>query len=70
MMEWRHSQSLMRKPLVVANSRRAIVEIDSSVITVIISLVKIAIRRVGNSLGVILPKFALDSWGLGEGDFL
>ena len=31
---------------------------------------KIEIRRVGNSLGVILPKFALDSWGLGEGDFL
>jgi antitoxin component of MazEF toxin-antitoxin module len=31
---------------------------------------KIQIRRVGNSLGVILPKFALDSWGLGEGDYL
>jgi antitoxin component of MazEF toxin-antitoxin module len=31
---------------------------------------KIEIRRVGNSLGVILPKFALDSWGLGEGDYL
>ena len=31
---------------------------------------KIEIRRVGNSLGIILPKFALDSWGLGEGDYL
>jgi antitoxin component of MazEF toxin-antitoxin module len=31
---------------------------------------KIEIRRVGNSLGVIVPKFALDSWGLGEGDYL
>jgi antitoxin component of MazEF toxin-antitoxin module len=31
---------------------------------------KIEIRRVGNSLGIILPKFALDSWGLGEGDHL
>jgi len=31
---------------------------------------KIEIRRVGNSLGVILPKFTLDSWGLGEGDYL
>jgi antitoxin component of MazEF toxin-antitoxin module len=34
------------------------------------SVMRIAIRRVGNSLGVILPKSALDSWGLGEGDFL
>ena len=31
---------------------------------------KIAIRRVGNSLGVILPKSTLQAWGLGEGDFL
>ena len=31
---------------------------------------KIAIRRVGNSLGIILPKATLDAWGLGEGDFL
>ena len=27
-------------------------------------------RRIGNSLGVIVPKTALDSWGLGEGDSL
>lgn len=31
---------------------------------------KIAIRRIGNSLGVILPKSTLDMWGLGEGDTL
>jgi antitoxin component of MazEF toxin-antitoxin module len=31
---------------------------------------KIAIRRVGNSLGVILPKATLESWKLGEGDHL
>jgi len=28
------------------------------------------LRRIGNSLGVIVPKTALDSWGLGEGDSL
>ena len=28
------------------------------------------IRRVGNSLGVILPKTSLDSWGVAEGDHL
>ena len=28
------------------------------------------IRRVGNSLGVIIPKSALDAWGLAEGDEL
>lgn len=31
---------------------------------------KIRIRRVGNSLGVLLPKALLDSWGVGEGDEL
>ncbi len=31
---------------------------------------KIAIRRVGNSLGIILPKATLESWKLGEGDHL
>jgi antitoxin component of MazEF toxin-antitoxin module len=31
---------------------------------------KLAIRRIGNSLGVIIPKSALDQWGLGEGDTL
>ena len=31
---------------------------------------KLLIRRVGNSLGVIIPRKALDLWGLGEGDHL
>lgn len=31
---------------------------------------RLRIRRIGNSLGVIVPKSALDAWGLGEGDTL
>lgn len=31
---------------------------------------KLVIRRIGNSLGVIIPKATLESWGLGEGDHL
>jgi antitoxin component of MazEF toxin-antitoxin module len=31
---------------------------------------KIALRRIGNSLGVLLPKATLDAWGLTEGDSL
>ncbi len=31
---------------------------------------KLTVRRVGNSLGVILPKNTLDAWGIGEGDHL
>ena len=31
---------------------------------------KIAIRRIGNSFGIILPKPTLDAWGVGEGDQL
>jgi antitoxin component of MazEF toxin-antitoxin module len=31
---------------------------------------KLTVRRVGNSLGIILPKTTLDAWGLGEGDHL
>ena len=31
---------------------------------------RLAIRRIGNSLGVIVPKAALEVWGLGEGDSL
>jgi antitoxin component of MazEF toxin-antitoxin module len=31
---------------------------------------KLTVRRVGNSLGVIIPKHVLDTWGLGEGDAL
>ncbi len=29
---------------------------------------KLIIRRIGNSLGLIIPKSALDRWRLGEGD--
>jgi antitoxin component of MazEF toxin-antitoxin module len=31
---------------------------------------KLIVRRIGNSLGVIVPKSTLDAWGLGEGDCL
>ena len=31
---------------------------------------KLTLRRIGNSLGVIIPKPALDSWRVGEGDAL
>jgi antitoxin component of MazEF toxin-antitoxin module len=31
---------------------------------------KLTVRRVGNSLGVILPKNTLEEWGVGEGDQL
>jgi antitoxin component of MazEF toxin-antitoxin module len=31
---------------------------------------QLQIRRVGNSLGVILPKSVLTQWGVGEGDAL
>lgn len=31
---------------------------------------KVRVRRVGNSLGVLLPKALLDAWGIGEGDEL
>lgn len=31
---------------------------------------KVPLRRIGNSLGVILPKATLDAWGVEEGDEL
>jgi antitoxin component of MazEF toxin-antitoxin module len=31
---------------------------------------KLAVRRIGNSLGIILPKSTLDAWGIAEGDHL
>lgn len=31
---------------------------------------KLLIRSVGNSLGIIIPKSALDDWGVGKGDVL
>src|SRR6266853_5072783 len=40
------------------------------VITCYNSSMKVAVRRVGNSLGVLLPKATLDAWGVGEGDAL
>jgi antitoxin component of MazEF toxin-antitoxin module len=30
----------------------------------------VTVRRIGNSLGVIIPKRVLESWGVGEGDRL
>jgi hypothetical protein len=32
------------------------------------SVMRLAIRRIGNSLGVIVPRSALAAWGVGEGD--
>ena len=31
---------------------------------------RVRLRRIGNSLGVLLPKAALEAWGVGEGDEL
>ena len=31
---------------------------------------KVPLRRIGNSLGVILPKATLEAWDVGEGDEL
>jgi antitoxin component of MazEF toxin-antitoxin module len=31
---------------------------------------RLTVRRVGNSLGIILPKDTLEAWGVGEGDQL
>ena len=31
---------------------------------------KVLLRRIGNSLGVILPRATLEAWGVGEGDVL
>jgi antitoxin component of MazEF toxin-antitoxin module len=31
---------------------------------------RLRIRRIGNSFGVIVPKATLDAWGVGEGDSL
>ena len=40
------------------------------VITCYNCTMKVAVRRIGNSLGVLLPKATLDAWGVGEGDAL
>jgi antitoxin component of MazEF toxin-antitoxin module len=44
--------------------------LQACVITCYNAWMKIPIRRIGNSLGVILPKASLDAWKLGKGDFL
>jgi antitoxin component of MazEF toxin-antitoxin module len=31
---------------------------------------KLELRRIGNSLGIIVPKETLQNWGIGEGDYL
>lgn len=31
---------------------------------------RVRVRRIGNSLGVLIPKATLDEWGVGEGDEL
>jgi antitoxin component of MazEF toxin-antitoxin module len=31
---------------------------------------KTTVRRIGNSLGILLPKSLLETWGVGEGDHL
>jgi antitoxin component of MazEF toxin-antitoxin module len=31
---------------------------------------KLVLRRIGNSLGIIVPKETLQHWGVGEGDYL
>lgn len=31
---------------------------------------RLVLRRIGNSLGIIVPRAKLDEWGLGEGDHL
>jgi antitoxin component of MazEF toxin-antitoxin module len=31
---------------------------------------KLELRRIGNSLGIIVPKQALQNWDVGEGDYL
>jgi antitoxin component of MazEF toxin-antitoxin module len=45
-------------------------QVAYGVITRYTYFMKIPIRRIGNSLGVILPKTTLLAWGVGEGDSL
>ena len=42
----------------------------SNVITCYNIPMKLELRRIGNSLGVIVPKESLRNWGVGEGDYL
>jgi Antidote-toxin recognition MazE, bacterial antitoxin len=45
-------------------------QLAKEVITSYNMTVKLAIRRVGNSLGVLIPKATLDAWNVREGDHL
>jgi antitoxin component of MazEF toxin-antitoxin module len=42
----------------------------SEVITCYNNSMKVTVRRVGNSLGILLPKSTLAAWGVGEGGHL
>jgi len=44
--------------------------LETQVITRYNVQMKLLVRRIGNSLGIILPKPALDAWGISEGDHL
>ena len=44
--------------------------VEKLVITCYNSLMKLTVRRIGNSLGIILPKDTLEAWGVAEGDSL
>ena len=53
------------------NARRApSKDLLNDVITWYNLRMKLKVRRVGNSLGVIIPKTTLEAWGVGEGDAL
>src|SRR5438046_10414175 len=62
----RHQPTYMAKGTVILASRG----IGIDVITRYNLSMKVAVRRIGNSLGVLLPKATLDAWWLGEGDAL
>jgi hypothetical protein len=49
---------------------RLVTYIAAGVITRYNCCMKVSLRRIGNSLGVLLPKTTLDAWGLSEGDAL
>lgn len=49
---------------------RLVPSIGAGVITRYNYCMKVPLRRIGNSLGVLLPKTTLDAWGLSEGDAL
>jgi antitoxin component of MazEF toxin-antitoxin module len=55
---------------VLAAASEAALASCRSVITRYNSLVKLTVRSVGNSLGIIIPKSTLDEWGVGRGDEL